>query len=877
MTKNATPLKRMKTAKRRRERQEENERLEQKRKAPPFAKKKNQNDSDNDNDTQEQELFSPSTKSPPKKKLKAIQEATAGQSLSLSKSKQVPPPGGASFIQSTPTSTNVSKPLPVRPVPFPSNSLQQSSLAAKGNNLNQFRRDEQEATDEEDLTTRGGDTTVDGTHNTNEDTDMEEDNDDAVVDQQLPSSIKVQLTLDTTTATGGGLGLGGGTTTASPPDIGQQQQHHDANRSNDPLSTTLAAVRTTPQHRFRPIRSQSESLGTPPPPSSRTSSSFLKHPSVQQPQQQQQTNNSNAANNNSSSNPLLSIYNQFVNAGDDDDDDEDGEADAFLASSTSSFARINHHAPAKSDVNNNASTANASQHQYNENGDDDDNVPDDAEDYDSCIHWRLGNRDILYWQGRDQVCLGFVFWSCLGIILLYAIGLGAKTFWNVHRLEYQQLHNEYQRLVDILVDPEMQPIAHQFCITSKDDDKKAPTKFLKQVLHSEQSRHSILQLQQQIVQLESELTWWKNDANAKEAQLLGFKDQHEQDWNSIMNECFKAMTVGGSGSMMIDNNNQDEQADHVRQQAYATLDEALRANGGAAAGPFELLREMQELNRILDESNEELMEENLEWQQNMQELYEAFQQVQEYRRQEHVQRAAQDDRFQEEYQTLLRQRNTLTHETRFLEQKTDEMKSLIQEDSRKRMAVWLGEGNIYEVELKLHFHDDDDHTFQYMTVELDGQKMPHSVFTFLSQVELGAYQAQQQQRSPSFWFSQVGNHKVVGLPTAGSLEEWSVEWPSLIFEETHDDQQVSSTDDDSYTVGWNGMGPELYISFATMDQSEQGNNLLFQRNAPFGRVTRGTAVIDRMYSSMTLDSSAKENSPLQQLVHPVSLISATIL
>ncbi|CAJ1943429.1 unnamed protein product [Cylindrotheca closterium] len=876
MTKNATPLQRMKLAKRRRERQEEHERQEQKRletKAPPStrssaaaaaaAAKKNLDD----------ELLSPS-KSPPRKKPRMIRKRVASSSsasaAAASSLSNKPAQPKLPQFQSTPTVTNVSKPLPVRPVPFPSNRLQQSSLAAKGNNLNQFRNND-DATDEEDLTRGGAGGGGDNdTITNNEDTDMEGDDDDTVVDQQLPSSINVQLTLDTivnnTNTTTTNNETAGGPAASKP---GFASPDSRSNYMVNPLSTTLAAACATPQHRFRPIRSQGESLTTPPP-----SRSFLQ-PSVQQPKQ--------------NSNHPFGIYNQFVSAvsgGDNDDIDNDtneekGEEDtepisgvqhtavdsnpdnsAFLASSTSSFAPINPTAPKSQHA--------PSTHYYHHRDDDgDDDVPSDADEHHdtSRIQWRLGNREIIDWEGSDEVCLGLFLWFCLGIIFLYALGLGAKTFWDVHRWEYQQLHDEYQTLVDILIDTDMQPIPHQFCITTTTDpasgkrnsgfDWWLPPKptLLKKVVHSEQSRQSILQMQQQILELESELQWWKNDANAKEAELLGFKDQHEQDWNFIMNECSKAMTA----SM----NKQDDGMDaSVRQAAYEAVDETIRANGGPM--PLELLLEMQELNRILDESNEELMEQNLEWQQNMQELYEAYQQLQEYRRQEHSQRAAEDERFQEEYQALVQQRNSLAYETKLLEKKSNEMKLLIQEDSRKRIAVWLGEGSIYEVELKLHFHDDNDHAYEYVTVELDGQNMPHSAFTFLSQVELGAYQAQQ--RTPAFWFSHVGNNAVLGLPT-GSIDGWSVEWPSLVFEETHD--QLSTTE--PYALGWTGMGPELYIS--GVNQSN-GNGLL--QNAPFGRVTRGAAVIDRMYSMMTLDRS-EENKSLQQLPRPVSLMSATIL
>ena len=168
----------------------------------------------------------------------------------------------------------------------------------------------------------------------------------------------------------------------------------------------------------------------------------------------------------------------------------------------------------------------------------------------------------------------------------------------------------------------------------------------------------------------------------------------------------------------------------------------------------------------------------------------------------------------------------------------------------------LGGGPTYEVEFKLHFQDDDYYKFHYMTVELDGQNMPHSVFTFLSQVELGAYQGQL--RSPAFWFSHVGDHAVRGLPTNfDALDNWSLQWPSLVFQETQ--EQVSR---EPYALGWIGMGPELYL----------GSSM--SHNPPFGRVTRGSEVVDRMYSGATLESS--ENR-LHQLNHPVSLVSVTIL
>ncbi|KAL3936020.1 MAG: hypothetical protein SGBAC_008575 [Bacillariaceae sp.] len=441
---------------------------------------------------------------------------------------------------------------------------------------------------------------------------------------------------------------------------------------------------------------------------------------VRQPPPRQQANGLN--------NPL-DIYNQFVSAaaaaaaGDDNTEDnkdaqDDGtvhhpDSSTFLASSTSSFAPIIPSTTTKKSKIN----ARLLSHQHDDNGngnaDADDNVDigdtdedppiADADDDSSCIHWRLGNRDIIAWQGTHEMCVGLAFYWCLGIVLLYAFGLGAKMVWDAHRLEYQQLQEDYQTLVDILVDTKMQPIPHQFCITQdvttpEASDTKSnnwwlsqrkPITVLKEVVHSEQSRQSILQMQQQIVELESERTWWKNHANAKEAQLLGFQDQHEQDWQSIMKECSQAMTASMDSSNQKDDpalGDNGSMAASVRQAAYETLDEEFRANGGPM--PLELLQEMHQLNRLLDKNNEELMEENLEWQRDMQELYEAYKELQEYRRQEHLQKEAENERFQEEYQALTQQRTSLAHQARQLQRKSTEMKSLIQDDARKRLAVW---------------------------------------------------------------------------------------------------------------------------------------------------------------------------------------------
>lgn len=615
MTKGAaTPIQKLKVAKRTRaRRQQEQDREDRRRtrgsKAPPSASLFT-----SDNEAGQQELSSP-----PKKKLRSAKETEDPSQ----------PDASTQVVESTPNATNVSKPaasLPVRTLPL-----------AQPNEVGQFRSKD-DCTDEEDHT-RGDET--------QEDTDVENDgDDDIVVNQQLPSSIKVQLTLETA------AGL-------TSPELRR------STRSNlkDPLSTTLAAASSTPRQErmFRPIRSQSESLT----PVKASPPSFLHPEVVKQPPQPP--------------NPL-DIYNQFVTTGGDDsttgpEDDLNSPGSVnhptFAASAASSFAPIH------------PTTTRAQNLPYQDETDEDAQAEQDP----SHLSWRLGNRYLIDWQGREEICMGLFGWLCVASIVLFTVGSTAKSFWDVHRFQYHQLVEEYQSLVDILMETKMEPIPHQFCITKEDPAAskswwlpQKPT-VLREVLHSEQSRQSILQMQEQIVTLEAELKWWKNDANAKEAELVGFKDQHEQGWNNIMNECSKAMTNASN------NQNQDTEEASLRLAAYAALDEDLqRIHGGPTT--LELLREMRELNHILEQSNEELIEYNLEWEQGFKELHEAYEQLQEQSLKERRQREAEEQRFDEEYQALLHQRNRMAHETRQLERESAEMKDLIQEDSRKRLSVW---------------------------------------------------------------------------------------------------------------------------------------------------------------------------------------------
>jgi cyclophilin family peptidyl-prolyl cis-trans isomerase len=146
------------------------------------------------------------------------------------------------------------------------------------------------------------------------------------------------------------------------------------------------------------------------------------------------------------------------------------------------------------------------------------------------------------------------------------------------------------------------------------------------------------------------------------------------------------------------------------------------------------------------------------------------------------------------------------------------------------------------LELELQFAEDSSDALKYMTVELDGENMPHAVLTFLSQVDQGLY------NTGSFAFHHHGDHIVYGSPVANHLnpneeESWQL-WESsgvsqLMFHEYTD--QVPHA---PYTIGFSGRGPNLY--FNVLDNTESHAEI---RDPCFGKVTRGFEVIDRMHEA----------------------------
>jgi hypothetical protein len=126
-----------------------------------------------------------------------------------------------------------------------------------------------------------------------------------------------------------------------------------------------------------------------------------------------------------------------------------------------------------------------------------------------------------------------------------------------------------------------------------------------------------------------------------------------------------------------------------------------------------------------------------------------------------------------------------------------------------------------------------------MTVELDGQHMPHAVYTFLSQVDAGAFNSQDDDyssRNPTFAFHHTGAHIIFGSPYE---QDWDARIPRLLFQEYSD--QVPHH---AYTMGWSGMEPNLY--FNVRDNTEHHGAI---RDPCFGKVTRGEEVVNLIHGA----------------------------
>lgn len=148
------------------------------------------------------------------------------------------------------------------------------------------------------------------------------------------------------------------------------------------------------------------------------------------------------------------------------------------------------------------------------------------------------------------------------------------------------------------------------------------------------------------------------------------------------------------------------------------------------------------------------------------------------------------------------------------------------------------------MELALEFPaegDDGEANLEYMTIDLDGENMPHAVFTFLSQVEAGLYNTR------GFGFHHSGDHIVFGSPTMG-LDEYSGNEFGQVWEDSGVARLLFQEHSEvvphvPYTIGFSGRGPNLY--FNMMDNTEAHRDA---RDPCFGTISRGTNLADWMHS-----------------------------
>jgi len=181
-----------------------------------------------------------------------------------------------------------------------------------------------------------------------------------------------------------------------------------------------------------------------------------------------------------------------------------------------------------------------------------------------------------------------------------------------------------------------------------------------------------------------------------------------------------------------------------------------------------------------------------------------------------------------------------------LEEKDTSVRRNIQDFSRRRLIQKYGYRTI-EVELEFSFGDDDS---AWITIELAPiDEMPHAVYTFLEQVEMGLY------GDGGYAFHHNGKHIIMGAPVFNHLTHTDTDpaqrfadsgIASVLFQEYSDNFPHSA-----YTVGFAGRpgGPNFY--FNTQDNSDlhgpSGYATDGSADPCFGRVIRGTDIIDRMH------------------------------
>lgn len=215
---------------------------------------------------------------------------------------------------------------------------------------------------------------------------------------------------------------------------------------------------------------------------------------------------------------------------------------------------------------------------------------------------------------------------------------------------------------------------------------------------------------------------------------------------------------------------------------------------------------------------------------------------------------------------LAEELNTVKSENGRLYEDIQMLRTAILTSSRNQLISTYGNGP-WEVEMKLQFAGDDEDAFMYITVGLDGERMPHAVYTFLSQVNVGLFEG------AGFAFHHNGPHIVFASPISNHLNP-NVEdtWASLEssgISRLYFQEFSPEVPHVPYTVGFSKTGPNFYIN--TLDNTRIHEEIL---DPCFGRITRGTDVVDRMHAA---SGDLSENSWKELEPGFAAIVSITIL
>jgi len=172
----------------------------------------------------------------------------------------------------------------------------------------------------------------------------------------------------------------------------------------------------------------------------------------------------------------------------------------------------------------------------------------------------------------------------------------------------------------------------------------------------------------------------------------------------------------------------------------------------------------------------------------------------------------------------------------------------------------------YHVELEISFRGTQDRSnMGWVTLELAGpDDMPHTVYNFLEQVDMGLY------GHGEFAFEFNGSHITMAAPVTEGL--------SKLFEESGISQLLVQEfsphfNHDTYTIGLTGRpsGPKWYINMRDNSKVHGPGGYAKDGSADpcFGRITRGTDIIDRIHAL----TGALNPGDWKKIKNPVVILS----